>query len=104
MRSFLRHISAASNENRLDPEVEKKRKRESARLSSNVVSNSSALPSVEDRAPNKKLRNMDEYRDDAHTSNALPKSIESLYASIMSAEKELEAGRMSWEGDGYYDS
>jgi hypothetical protein len=91
-RSFMRHISAAPNENRVDPELEKKRKRESAKVSTNGASHLS-LPQGEDYAPSKKLRNIDGHQEDAVMSNVLPKAIESLYASILSAEKELEEGR-----------
>ena len=100
MRSFLRHISAALNQTRIDAEMEKKRKRESVRVSTNGTSQSSVSQSgvVEDRSPIKKLRNMDGYREETKASNVLPKAIESLYASIMRAEKELEEGRR-WNGD-----
>ena len=100
MRSFLRHISAALNENRVDPELEKKRKRESAKVLTNGASHLS-LPQGgvgEDYSASKKLRNTDGHQEDAVMSNVLPKAIESLYASILSAEKELEEGRR-WNGD-----
>jgi hypothetical protein len=100
MRSFMRHISAAPNENRVDPELEKKRKRESAKVSANGAPHLS-LPQGgigEDYSPSKKLRNMDGHQEEAVMSNVLPKAIESLYASILSAEKELEEGRR-WDGD-----
>jgi hypothetical protein len=41
---------------------------------------------------------MDGHQEEAVMSNVLPKAIESLYASILSAEKELEEGRR-WDGD-----
>jgi len=100
MRSFLRHISAAPNESRVDPELEKKRKRESAKVLTNGAPDSSVSRGDvgEGYSPSKKLRNVHGHQENAMISNVLPKAIESLYASILRAEKELEEGRR-WNGD-----
>ena len=100
MRSFLRHISAASNENRADLELEKKRKQELVRVSTNGAPHFSGPHNAvgEEYSRNKTLRNVDGHPEGTPRSSVLPKSIESLYASILSAEKELEEGRR-WNGD-----
>jgi len=84
--------------------MEKKRKRDPVQVSSNGTSNSTISRSgvVEASFPSKKFRNMDGYREETKTSNVLPRAIESLYASIMSAERELEEGR-KWNGDAFSD-
>ena len=90
IRSFFRHVSGVPNENMQGAE-ERKRKRNTVPPTS--TSRSSMLESrfVNDESPPKKLRNKDEAND--ATNKNLPKSIESLYKSIFSAQKELEAGR-----------
>jgi hypothetical protein len=97
VRSFIRHVSGAVNGSMDDSEKEKKRKRE--------VSKSSVEPPSLSHAPHgtngthslpaKRIRNQEDHSEERPDSGSqkLPRSIESLYASIMSAEKELEAGR-----------
>jgi hypothetical protein len=97
IRSFFRTVTGVQNANMQDPDAEKKRKRPT------VISNSrlSVLENaVADQSPPKKLRNKDGYTQEPNevTKDSLPKSIESLYESILSAQKELEAGR-NWNAD-----
>jgi hypothetical protein len=86
IRSFFRHVSGVPNENMQDAE----------KVGITLASRSSTLESglVDHESPPKKIRNKDGYLEanDATNKN-LPKSIESLYESISSAQKELEAGR-----------
>ena len=92
-RSLLRHVSGTPNENMLDREQEKKRKRGTAiplGLGESVLGGV-----VEIISPPKKLRNGDHYKQETAKESAkvLSKSVGSLYESISSAQKELEAGR-----------
>jgi len=98
VRSFFRHISGVQNENMQGEDKEKKRKWGTSFLNSRLPIPDSGF--VNDEIPHKKLRNKDGYGEEATgvTNKALPKSIKSLYESILSAQKELEAGR-SWEAD-----
>ena len=94
IRSFFRHVSGVPNENMQDAEKERKRKRNT--IGTTLASRSSTLESglVDHDSPPKKLRNKDGYPEaNDVTSKNLPKSIESLYESILSAQRELEAGR-----------
>jgi len=97
VRTFFRTVTGVQNANMQDPDPEKKRKRLT------VTSNSrlSVLENVvADQSPPKKLRNKDGYTQEPNevTNGSLPKSIESLYESILSAQKELEAGK-NWSAD-----
>ena len=98
IRSFFRHVSGVQNENMHDAEKEKKRKR------GTVTSNSrSSLPEnglAYHESPHKMFRNSDGSREEVNdvANKSLPKSIESLYESILSAQKELEAGR-NWNAE-----
>jgi hypothetical protein len=77
-----------------DAEKERKRKRNAVGITS--ASRSSVLEKslVDDEYPPKKLRNKDGHPEANEATNKnLPKSIESLYESILNAQKELEAGR-----------
>jgi hypothetical protein len=98
VRSFFRHISGVQNENMQNADKEKKRKWGTSYLNSRSPRRDSGF--VNDESPHKKLRNKDGYGEEATevTNKALPKSIKSLYESILSAQKELEAGR-GWEAD-----
>jgi len=89
IRSFLRHVSGMPNEMVQETEKEKKRKRGNLGESSNhqILENAH----VTHELPSKKLRNNDGYGEQG--SKRLSTSIESLYESILSAQKELEAGR-----------
>ena len=94
IRSFFRHVSGVPNENIQDAEKERKRKRNT--VGTTLASPSSTLESglANDDSPPKKPRNKDGHPEANDTTNKnLPKSIESLYKSILSAQKELEAGR-----------
>jgi hypothetical protein len=89
-----------------DEDKEKKRKRGPAPVSSDDFSQISVADEnvAENHTPPKRVRGRDEYLPEAHnvTTKTLSKSIESLYASILSAQKELEAGR-NWRGDAFAD-
>ena len=90
IRSLLRHLSAIPNENMQDAEKEKKRKRETVGVSDSM--SQSSVPDgiiTEYKSPPKRIRN----GDGSHERANLPKSIEALYESILSAQEELEAGR-----------
>jgi hypothetical protein len=92
IRSFFRHVSGVPNESMQDAEKERKRKRNAV----GITSASSVLERslVDDEYPPKKLRNKDGHPEANEATNKnLPKSIESLYESILNAQKELEAGR-----------
>jgi hypothetical protein len=98
VRSFVRHITGTSNEVVQDKDKEeKKRKRGTpVRTSFGVSRNSTAR----DESPSKKLRNIEGDIDNTIDGprKVLPKSIKSLYESILSAQKELEAGK-SWDAE-----
>ena len=97
IRSFARHITGIPNENVQDKDKEeKKRKREIARKTSTASMVPSPIGITGDESPSKKLRNGEDEIDE--TRKVLPKSIASLYESIQSAQRELEASR-SWEAD-----
>jgi hypothetical protein len=102
VRSFVRHVSGAVNGNMDDSEKEKKRKREVSKSSVEALSLSRAPRGTNGThsLPAKRLRNHEDHSEERTDSGSqkLPKSIESLYASIMSAEKELESGR-DWGRD-----
>jgi hypothetical protein len=95
VKSFMRHVSGAVNGN-MD-ESEKKRKRDPRKSSVEGKSQLHVPASTNGThsLPAKRVRNQDVDADETtdYSSQKLPKSIESLYASIMSAEKELEAGK-----------
>ena len=99
VRSFMRHINARSNSNMQDFDNEKKRKR--LATSHNTITQSPA--GQQDLAgsisPPKRVKN-DEDGDGykGQTDRRLPRSIESLYKSIMSAQEEIEVGR-AWEAN-----
>jgi hypothetical protein len=80
-----------------DVDSEKKRKRRDGSLRSSEVSPISNVTANPIQSSPKRYKNIDAdldgISDDA--SKKLPRSIESLYASIWSAQEELEAGR-SW--------
>jgi hypothetical protein len=100
IRSFFRHVSGVPNENIQDAEKERKRKRNTVGAASAYRSSTLEGGLANDDSPPKKPRNKDGHpkANDATNKN-LPKSIESLYKSIMSAQKELEAGRSLNEDD-----
>ena len=81
---------------------EKKRKRGNMRNSSSGGSNSvSDIRTAGDESPSKKLRNSElDLETIDGTRKVLPKSIASLYESILSAQKELEAGK-GWEAEAF---
>jgi hypothetical protein len=94
VKSFMRHVSGAVNGS-MD-ESEKKRKRDprkspvEGKSQIHLPASTNGIHSL----PAKRVRNQDVADEKTdHNSQKLPKSIESLYASIMSAEKELEAGK-----------
>ena len=95
VRSFFRHVSGVPSESMQD-EKDRKRKRDMAGL----PPPGSGLPVLENsghenqESPQKKVRNKEAHQEKGDAiNNSLPKSIESLYESILSAQKELEAGR-----------
>jgi hypothetical protein len=98
LRSFLRYVTSTPNDTLQDGDKEKKRKRASG-VSTDNVSQSSIPPrsSFDNGSPPKRSKNEEDGVDEVRN-QILPKSIESLYASILSAEKEIEAGR-SWNGE-----
>jgi hypothetical protein len=101
LRSFMRHVTGARNEIMKETELEKKRKRREVSLASSHQPRAAKFMADGIRSPPKRSR-IEEFgsvvgRDDKGDGK-LPKSIESLYKSIMSAQEELEAGR-SWSED-----
>lgn len=99
LRSFMRHINAGLNAHTYDPDKDRKRKRGSNSISHNPTSRSPIIQrsTTGDISPPKRVKGDEEAN--AHTSQTnqkLPRSVESLYKSIMSAQKEMEAGR-AWE-------
>jgi len=104
IRPFARYITAAPNPNILDADKEeKKRKRGAARRSSIGSSHMSVTDSGigGSESPSKRVRNLSESIGETTGTGTkpLPKSLASLYESIMNAEKELEEGRR-WDEDG----
>lgn len=90
LRSFLRHITAAPNQNWQDGD--KKRKYATYVFPEDVVHPS--IPESRHINNNSSLKKLKDDEEEAIIkSNVLRRSIESLYASISNAEKELEAGR-----------
>jgi hypothetical protein len=95
VRSFVRHITGTPNEvvQDKDKEEKKRKRRMPGRTSIGVSSKSTAR----DESPSKKLRNIEDVDNPVDgTRKVLSKSIKSLYESILSAQKELEAGK-SWD-------
>ena len=100
LRSFARHFTGVRNDVVREMESEKKRKR---RDGSMAPTETSQLPSVMTDgvlSPPKRHRNEDitPVSTNGDVNGKLPKSIESLYKSIMSAQEELEAGR-NWSAN-----
>jgi hypothetical protein len=97
IRSFMRHVTGIPNESLQDPEKEKKRKRVNGHNTSDKLSELSVADATVERvvSPVKRVRGDSVVGDQE---KRLPKSIESLYESIMRAQEELEVGR-SWSVD-----
>lgn len=97
VRSFIRHVSGAVNGSMDDSEKEKKRKRDARKSSVEALSLFHTPNSTNEThsVPTKRVRNQEDHSEERRDSGSqkLPKSIESLYASIMSAEKELNPGK-----------
>ena len=100
VRSFMRHVNAGQITNMQDPDKERKRKRGSALNSYNHITRSPVVPrSLPDNiSTSKRVRNEETEVQTGQINRKLPRSIESLYESIMSAQKEMEVGR-AWEAD-----
>lgn len=95
----MRHVSAGLNTNDYDPDNDRKRKRGSV---SNSLSRVTQSPAIQRNlagtiSPPKRVKNIEEpVAQTPQVDGKLPRSIESLYESIMSAQKELEVGR-AWQ-------
>jgi hypothetical protein len=101
VRSFMRHVNADLIANMLDPDKERKRKRGSGLNSHNHITRSPVVPrSLPDNisTPKRVRSEEDAEVQTGQINRKLPRSIESLYESIMSAQKEMEVGR-AWEAD-----
>jgi hypothetical protein len=99
IRSFLGHVSGSLNE--VTQDVEKKRKRIiMQRLPDNTAQTVVRVDStVDNESPSKKFRSEAGYLEEIEVRKTnLPKSIESLYKSILRAQEELEAGKV-WQAD-----
>lgn len=92
----MRHVNAGLNTNQYDPDNDRKRKRDS---DSTAPSHDTQSPAVQRNlagtiSPPKRVRNLDEdVAPPPQADGKLPRLIESLYESIMSAQTELELGR-----------
>lgn len=101
VRSFMRHVNAGLNTNQYDPDNDRKRKRGS---DFNSISGVTQSPAIQRNlagivSPPKRTRSVEEaVAQTAKVDGKLPRSIESLYESIMSAQKELEVGR-AWQSN-----
>lgn len=100
VRSFMRHVTGTRNEAPKQMEIEKKRKRRDGSIAPSELSQMSNIMVDGISSPPKKYKNNEETMETGAngSSEKLPKSIESLYKSIMSAQEELEAGR-NWSQD-----
>jgi hypothetical protein len=101
VRSFMRHVSAGLNTNQHDPDNDRKRKRGSdSNAISHVIQSPAVLRSLAGSiSPPKRVRNLDDdIAPPLEAEGKLPRLIESLYESIMSAQTELELGR-AWQSN-----
>lgn len=101
IRSFMRHVSGFRNE--VMEEVEKEKKRKHVIMQDLLDYNPQVAIRVDgvvdDESPSKKVRSEEGYLEQTDVGKAnLPKSIESLYKTILRAQEELEAGK-TWKAD-----